>query len=153
MKREFLQNLQAEAPLSKETIDAIMAENGRDIEAHRQSARDWEDKYHKAVADHTQQLRRVEFTGELSRQIQGLGGRNEKAISALLDLESLQGQEEPREAIATALQKLKAENDYLFSVPTPPPYASGTGTGRAQEENQPVNLAGALRQRMKSQKG
>ena len=34
MKREFLQGLQVEgSPLPKEVIDAIMAENGRDIEA------------------------------------------------------------------------------------------------------------------------
>lgn len=34
MKREFLQNLKmGDQPLSKEIIDAIMAENGRDIEA------------------------------------------------------------------------------------------------------------------------
>ena len=33
MKREFLQGLQVEgAPLPKEIVDAIMAENGRDIE-------------------------------------------------------------------------------------------------------------------------
>ena len=35
MRREFLQNLQAEQPLSKQSIDAIMAENGKDIEATR----------------------------------------------------------------------------------------------------------------------
>lgn len=36
MKREFLQNLKiGDAPLSKEIIDAIMEENGRDIEAAR----------------------------------------------------------------------------------------------------------------------
>ena len=34
MQREFLQNLKVgDAPLPKEVIDAIMAENGRDIEA------------------------------------------------------------------------------------------------------------------------
>ena len=34
MKREFLQSLRVEdKPLPKEMVDAIMAENGRDIEA------------------------------------------------------------------------------------------------------------------------
>ena len=39
MKREFLQNLKVgEEPLPKEVIDAIMAENGRDITAAKESA-------------------------------------------------------------------------------------------------------------------
>ena len=39
MKREFLQNLKVgEAPLPKEVIDAIMAENGRDIQQAKDTA-------------------------------------------------------------------------------------------------------------------
>ena len=38
MKREFLQSIQVgEAKLPKEVIDAIMAENGRDIQAAREA--------------------------------------------------------------------------------------------------------------------
>lgn len=43
MKREFLQNLKiGDAPLSKEVIDAIMAENGRDIEAAKKPFADYD---------------------------------------------------------------------------------------------------------------
>jgi hypothetical protein len=43
MKREFLQNLKVgDQPLSKEVIDAIMAENGRDIEAAKKPYGDYE---------------------------------------------------------------------------------------------------------------
>ena len=42
MKREFLQNLKVgDQPLSKEVIDAIMAENGRDIEAAKKPFEDY----------------------------------------------------------------------------------------------------------------
>lgn len=38
MKREFLQNFKVgDQPLTKEIIDAIMAENGRDVEAATES--------------------------------------------------------------------------------------------------------------------
>ena len=38
MKREFLQNFKVgDQPLSKEVIDAIMEENGRDIEAAKKA--------------------------------------------------------------------------------------------------------------------
>lgn len=43
MKREFLQNLKVgETPLSKEVIDAIMEENGNDIEAARKPFADYD---------------------------------------------------------------------------------------------------------------
>lgn len=43
MKREFLENLKiGDQPLGKEAIDAIMAENGRDIEAAKKPFADYE---------------------------------------------------------------------------------------------------------------
>ena len=43
MKREFLQNLKVnDQPLTKEIIDAIMAENGRDIEAAKKPFADFD---------------------------------------------------------------------------------------------------------------
>ena len=43
MKREFLQNLKVnDQPLPKEVIDAIMAENGRDIEAAKKPYSDYD---------------------------------------------------------------------------------------------------------------
>ena len=43
MKREFLQNFKVgDQPLPKEVIDAIMAENGRDIEAAKKSYEDYD---------------------------------------------------------------------------------------------------------------
>lgn len=43
MKREFLENLKVgDAPLSKEIIDAIMQENGRDIEAAKKPYADYD---------------------------------------------------------------------------------------------------------------
>lgn len=43
MKREFLQNLKVgDQPLSKEVIDQIMAENGRDIEAAKKPFADYD---------------------------------------------------------------------------------------------------------------
>ena len=44
MKREFLQGLQVEGmPLPKEIVDAIMAENGRDIENVKARFSDYEE--------------------------------------------------------------------------------------------------------------
>lgn len=163
MKREFLQNFKiGDQPLTKEVIDAIMEENGRDIEAARKpfadydtlktqlteaqktiqgfqdqdidgvrkSAREWEDKYNQAIADHKQQMDDLAFDGILKDAITAARGRNEKAIRALLDVDALKTSKNQADDIKTALEGLKKESGYLFDEGNPPPpYSSGTGTG------------------------
>lgn len=142
MKREFLLALMADMP--KETVDAIMEENGRDIQAARQAARDWEDQYNRAVEAHGQELAAVRFDAALRQCISKAGGRNHKAIAALLDLEALK--EQPEEALAGAVQTLKKDCGYLFHSPQPPMYAPGTGTV-SMVAAEPESLAGALREK------
>ena len=138
MKREFLQNIRVgEQSLPKEVIDAIMEENGRDI----QSGKVWKEKYEQAVADHAAKLEQMQFQTLLDQSIAKAGGRNARAISALLDLKALQADPAGLEA---ALAAVKAECHYLFD--SPPPYASGTGAQQTAAAV-PVTLAGALRER------
>ena len=143
MKREFLQNLKVgDQPLSKEVIDAIMEENGKDIE----SLKHWQEKYNQALSQHQQQLAEVTFQNALHQAITQAKGSSEKAITALLDVDTLKGSEDQPKAIAEALETLKKENSYLFDeTQTPPPYARGTGSPTGAEENSPATLAGALR--------
>ena len=147
MKREFLQGLQVgDMPLPKEVIDAIMAENGRDIEAVKARYADaenvagaWEEKYNQALADHRQQLQDVVFGHNLEKAILAA-----KAITALLDVDALKASENQQTALEEALQTLKQECSYLFQTETPPPYARGTGAAAPQENKGPATLAGAL---------
>ena len=77
MKREFLQGLQVgDVPLTKEVIDAIMAENGRDIEAVKARYADaesaagaWEEKYNQALTAHREELASVIFGHNLEKAI------------------------------------------------------------------------------------
>ena len=148
MKREFLQNLRVgDAPLPKELVDAIMAENGSDIQTHKQAAKDWEEKYHQAVQEHQAQMQRVEFDGMLKETVVAAKGRNLKAITALLDLDNLRQSQDIKSAMTAAVAQLKQENAYLFDASTPTPYAVGTGMQSSQQESAPQTLAGALRER------
>ena len=178
MKREFLQNLRVgDTPLSKEVIDAIMEENGRDINGAKaaavkpyadyediktenellktrqaecledgKTAQQWKEAYDQAARDYEQHLAGVIFQNTLDTAIMKCGGRNPKAISALLDLDALQKCEDRQMAIDDALKKLKAADGYLFADQTPPPYARGTGT-QVNIHNAPTGLAGALREK------
>lgn len=185
MKREFLQNFKVgDQPLPKEVVDAIMAENGRDIEAAkkpyadyetikgqlseaqktiktiqdqgtdietaRQSAKNWETKYNKAIADHKQEMADMAFDRVLESAITGAHGRNAKAIKALLDMDALRGSKNQTEDMKAALESLKKENSYLFEdEKTPPPVAAGTGRMNAGSPNKPETLLSALEERYK----
>ena len=131
MKREFLQGLME---MPKEVIDAIMAENGRDISQLRQSAQDWEQKYHAA-----------RLAGAVGQAIARSGGRNQKAITALLDMQALQEAEDVNAAAQQAVDQVRKECGYLFEMV--PGYAPGTGAMVVQGEEEPQSLAGALREK------
>ena len=131
MKREFLQGLME---MPKEVIDAIMAENGKDISQLRQSAQEWEQKYHTARVD-----------AAVGQAIAKARGRNQKAITALLDLQVLKDAEDIGMAAQQAVDTLKKDCGYLFE--SVPGYAVGTGAVTAQTEEEPQTLADALKEK------
>ena len=171
MKREFLQEFKvADQSLPKEVIDAIMAENGRDIQkaksgfsdydamkeeleqlrqtametqALQDAAADWEEKYTQAQTAMAQ----MAFDHCLDNAIGKAGGRSAKAIRAMLDLDALKASENQPHAMEEALESLKQESGYLFETQTPPPYAWGTGAWQGAQEKRPTSLAGALKER------
>ncbi len=168
MKREFLQGLQVgDQPLPKEVIDAIMAENGRDIENLKsryadyealkqqlaqlegvaeaaQTAKAWEERYNQQVDTHRREMSELIFSHDLENAIRSAKGRNAKAITALLDLDALKTCEDQKTALEEAVQALKKDCGYLFQTETPPPYARGTGAMAPDTQKSPATLAGAL---------
>ena len=164
MKTEFLKNFKVnDQELPKEIIDAILAENGRDVEAAkkpfadydtikqqlttaqetikgfesqdiegvRKSSKEWEDKYNQALADHKKQMEEMAFDGILKDAITAAKGKSDKAIRALLDVDTLKASKNQAADIKAALEDLQKESGYLFGDDqgNPPPYAGGTGTG------------------------
>lgn len=163
MKREFLQNIKiGDQPLSKEIIDAIMAENGSDIEAAKKpfadyeaikgqlaeagktiegfkaldvdgikkAADEWKAKAEKAEADAAAKIADMEFNGLLDTAITAAKGKSAKAISALLDVDTLKASKNQEVDIKTALEALAKDNGYLFDSgeQLPPPGAPGAGS-------------------------
>lgn len=148
MKREFLQNLKiGEQELPKEIVDAIMAENGKDIQQAKAAAQQWEEKYNRAVEEHRQQQEELAFQNALQAAVTAAKGRNVKAIAALLDTEALKASEDHHSALEQALTALKEECGYLFSQEAAPPYARGTGTRTGEQHTFPATLAGALKEK------
>ena len=134
MDKEFLEGLGVLLP---EAVDAILqkAEEGN---------RAWQEKYDQAVSAHARQ--REEMI--LEHAITACGGRNVKAISALLDTQEIFGAQDAQTQLYAALDKLKEDCAYLFEGPAIPPFSRLAGSAQ-QVLPQPVTLAGALRARMK----
>ena len=142
MKREFLQNWKVgDQSLPKDIIDAILDAHGKDLEAKESRIQQLNAQLQNAEAS----LAGKEFSYLVDGAITAFGGRNAKAISALLDMEALKASDDPKQAVETALQNLKQECSYLFH--TPPAYATGTGVTGAQTPKAPATLAGALREK------
>ena len=132
--------------MPKEVVDAIMEEHGRDIQQAKQSAREWEEKFSQAEESHQAQLAQLQFQASLSQRIAAAGGRNEKAIAALLDLDALRENQDQGQAMEEALAALKQEHGYLFRQDRMPAYAVGTGV-TAPAPAKPESLAEALKEK------
>ncbi len=149
MKREFLQSIRlGDQALPREVIDAIMAENGKDIQLAKGAASDWEEKYNQAVSDHKKAIMDLRMTHALEQAVTKAGGRSVKAITALMDMEAIAQKDDICAAVEEAVETLKQSDGYLFA-PVAPAFAVGTGTAAPQAS--PATLAGALRERFEKQ--
>lgn len=115
--------------VNREELDTRQAKWKTELETARAQAADWKQQAEQARKSAEEQVAAARFDAALNTAIGKAGGRSEKAIRALLDLDSLRTSADPEGAIAAALAQLEQENGYLFGGITPPPYAAGTGAG------------------------
>ena len=124
MDKEFLMNLEG---MTEEVAEAILAEHGKALEHY-------ESRMQSMAAEHA-----------VAMAIASAGGRNQKAIAALLDMQALTGAEDMAAAAEKAVAQVKKENGYLFAGA--PAYAAGTGAAGGFVPEEPQSLADALREK------
>lgn len=116
---------------AKTTIQSFK-DQGQDIEAARQKATEWENKYNQAIADHEAEKAEREFMTDIVDEITRRKGRNKDAIIGALgkeQMDALRSSKNRKDDIKAAFDKFQPENGYLFDgEPTPPPYAPGAGS-------------------------
>ena len=145
MKREFLKNLTVNGqPLPKEVIDAIMEENGRDIQAAKANAGGNGGSDGKMFTQ--EEVNRIvseRLTREREKPVDDEREKSLKAREARLDCRDyLDSKKYPIKLLdlldCSDLEKFKAAADAMVEGfpsimqtdgPLPPPYAAGTGTG------------------------
>lgn len=85
-------------------------------------------------AEYQSKIKNMEFSSLVTEYISKAGGKSEKAIKALLDMDALKSSQNQREDIEAAIGNLKADADYLFESSEPiqhptAPTGGGTDTG------------------------
>lgn len=139
MKTEFLKGL----GLEQAAIDAIMAENGKDINVEKEKYKTLEGQLtdvrtklkafegvdvgdlQKKVADltadlsakdaeHQKQIAAIEFSRLLEGTVTGAKAKSTKAVMALLDVDKLRDSKNQVADIAAAIDAVKKEHGYLF---------------------------------------
>lgn len=73
----------------------------------------------KKDSDYQAKIADMEFNSVLDTAISGSKARNSKTVKALLDLEALKASKNQSEDIKAAIEKIKAENDFLFESSEP----------------------------------
>ena len=136
------EDLQAKG-LNQEQIDFVMSEYGKDVNAIKAERDGYKTQLDTAqtslkamegidaaglqtkVSDLTKQLQDKDteidkikadyaFDASVKEAIRKASGRNEKAITALLDVDALKASKNQAQDIEAAITALKKDNDYLF---------------------------------------
>ena len=94
-----------------------------------------------------EKLSDIEFNSALESAIKAAGGRNAKAITALIgDTKTLKASKNQEADIKAALEAVKKDSDYLFESAKPPyVVASTSGTGKSNPDDKKAQANEALR--------
>ena len=132
MKTEDLQG----KGLNQEQIDFVMSEYGKELNAVKAERDGYKTQLDTAQAS-LKAMEGIDAAGlqtkvsDLTKQLQGKDAeiekiKSEKAIMALLDVDTLKASKNQTQDIEAAITALKKDNDYLFQQTTVPRVVSST---------------------------
>lgn len=103
-----------------------------DVSGLNQRIKDLETEKANIQKDYDAKISDRDFNDLVKESIAAVNGKNPKAITALLDVETLKASKNQKEDIATALKALteKEDSKMLFGEPEPKPAGTGNLIGR-----------------------
>lgn len=108
-----------------------------------QMATEWQTKAAQAEQEAQAKVEAIRFDATLDAAITKAGGRNAKAVRAVLDMDALRQSKDAERDIASALDACAKEHEYLFRV-NPPVYAAGTGSTPPARDDGNIALRAAF---------
>lgn len=130
-------DLAAEKKRADDAVETLKGFEGKDFDAIIRDRDEWKTKHDNAVAAHQKEQEEREFNEMLSTAISESKGKNNKAITALLDLDALRKSKNQEKDIKAALEGIKKDNEYLFDT-------TGTHPARFDDPGNKGNPAGTL---------
>ena len=130
-------DLAAEKKRADDAVETLKGFEGKDFDAIIRDRDEWKTKHDNAVAAHQKEQEEREFSEMLSTAISESKGKNNKAITALLDLDALRKSKNQEKDIKAALEGIKKDNEYLFDT-------TGTPPARFDDPGNKGNPAGTL---------
>lgn len=123
-QHDKVKNLEEQLNSTKETLAKF---DGVDAEALNKQIEDLKADLDKKDAEYQAQIADRDFQDMLKESIVSVKGRNAKAITALLDTETLKASKNQKEDIAAALKVLSEAEDSKMLFGEPEPNVLGTG--------------------------
>lgn len=128
-----IDNLNTQLQTTKQSLSQFEGINPEEMSAEIQNLNA---KLAEQEMNYKAQIAKRDFNDLLDKSITSAGGRNAKAISALLNLDALFESKNQKEDITSAIEEVKKANDYLFESNEPIKNAvaktsNGQSTGKA----------------------
>lgn len=118
-----LDNAETQLTEAKESLKAF---EGVDVSALNGEIAKLRNSLTQKDAEYASKISDMEFDAALESGLSASGAKNVKAVRALLDVDALKASKNRDGDIKTALEQVKAENDYLFKSDEPIRNPTGT---------------------------
>lgn len=127
--------LKANDTAMKDLQDKLDGFKDVDVSGLNQRIKDLETEKTNIQKDYDAKIADRDFNDLVKESIAAVNGKNPKAITALLDVETLKASKNQKEDIATALKALteKEDSKMLFGEPEPNPVGTGNLIGQVQK--------------------
>lgn len=135
------------------TEEALKKFDGVDAEALKKQIVDLQEDLKKKDTDHAAELATRDFNDLLKESIAAAKGKNAKAITALLDVDTLKASKNQKEDIAAALKALTEAEDSKMLFGEPEPQNLGTGNPIGQVTRGSDATSGTLRDALNEKYG
>ena len=139
--QEDLKNEKEKISTQERTIKDLKKDleefKGADVSGMKKRIEDLETDIKTKDADHQREIADRDFNDLLKESITSLKGKNVKAITALLDVDTLKASKNQKDDIAAALKALTEADDsnMLFGDPAANPVGTGTFIGQVKNES------------------
>ncbi len=157
--QEDLKNEKAKTSAHETTIEGLKKDldefKDADVSGMKKKIEDLEEDIRTKDADHQKEIADRDFNDLLKESITASKGRNAKAITALLDVDTLKASKNQKEDIAAAIKALTVAEDskMLFGEPEANPVGTGNMIGEVRKPSTQSNdtLKDAIAEHYKKQ--